>query len=161
MKIYFKSIKNDEVLNYEGDLKLLNSMNHSSLIKEFKEVTGPIKFNEANGVLIVEFDLVYTIKVTSMISFEDFDFRAKLQDTLYFTLSKELESDDIILVDDGFTIEEAIYTLILTELPTNIHQDGETYEESEEFHVYSEDELEEELEKDSESPFDVLKDLEF
>ena len=159
MKINYKSIQEVEVLSYDGDINIYNELNHSSFINSFKSVKGKITLSKVDDYLIIDFDLDYLIDAISMISFKNFDYKSNLKEKLYLTNNKDFETEDIIFYDDGFLLEELIYSLIITDLPINLSIEGEKYEEGEGYKVLSEDDLNN-LDND-ESPFDCLKDIDF
>ena len=158
MKINYKSIKDKESLNYECDTKLLNELNHNNFIKKINNVKGIIEFdNTSEDILIIKFDLDYSLNVLSTISLNEFEYNATLEEELYLTNNKELESEDIIYLKDGFELDEIIYSLIVTDLPITLKQEGEHYENGDNYKVLSEDEVEKERSEFNSSPFDDIK----
>lgn len=161
MKINFKSIKDKETIEYEADANLLNELNSDTFVKKFNKVEGEISFDNTGDVLVVTFDLSYSLEVLSTVSLKPFEYNSQLKDELYLTNNKEMENEEIIYLKDGFEIDELIYSLVITDLPITLKMDDETYPESEEFKVLSEDEYNSLKEEDSDSPFDSLKDINF
>ena len=161
MKINFKSIKDKETLEYEADANLLNELNSDTFVKEFKKVDGEVSFDNSGDVLVVSFKLTYTLEVLSTVSLKLFEYSSFLEDELYLTNNKEMENEEIIYLKDGFELDELIYSLVITDLPITLKMDDETYPESEEFKVLSEDEYNSLKENESDSPFDSLKDIDF
>lgn len=161
MKINFKSIKDKETLEYEADANLLNELNSDTFVKEFKKVDGEVSFDNSGDVLVVSFKLNYTLEVLSTVSLKPFEYSSFLEDELYLTNNKEMENEEIIYLKDGFELDELIYSLVITDLPITLKMDDETYPESEEFKVLSEDEYNSLKENESDSPFDSLKDIDF
>lgn len=163
MNINFDSFKENakEVIEYNEDKNLLNTFNHSSIIESINLIKGEIVLEKVNGILIANFDLKANLDVISSYTLNPFNKDFFIKDTLYLTNDKNYENNEVIYVESNFVLEDIIYSLLLTNIPINIHQENEKIEENEEFHVYSEDELEKEREEDGDSPFDKLKDLEF
>lgn len=161
MIINFDSFKEgvNENIIYKEDKETFKKFNFSKIITSINKVEGTINFNKLNDILIINFDLNSSLTVVSSYSLEEFDMNLPLKDTLYLTNKKENENDEIILVNQSFALEEIIYSLLVTEVPINVHKEGEIIETNEEFHIYSEEELENEKEKEHDSPFDILKDL--
>ncbi len=159
MIIYFDSIKegNVESINYSGNIYNFNKFNQSSIISKFNSIDGEICLSKTNNILIVKFNLKCNIDAISSYSLNVFKTDIKIEDELYLTNLKEFENDEIIYCSQSINLDEIIYSLAVTAVPIDIHQEGEELPSGEDFKVYSEDELENELNnEDKESPFDIL-----
>ncbi len=161
MFINIDSIKNnkEETILYDGELSIYSKLNHSSIIKDIKEVSGKINLIKVNNILSLEFDLTSKLLIESAYTLKEIDYILPIKDTLYFTNEIDLESEEVFFVKSKVDLEETIYSLIITLLPLNAHGENEVLPSNDEFKVYSEDELELENEENHDSPFDVLKDL--
>ncbi len=158
MKINYKSIKDKESIEYNADISILNELNHNNFIKKFNNVNGIINFdNTSQDVLIINFDLDYSLNVLSTVSLEEFEYNSNLKEELYLTNDKELENDEIIYLKDGFELENIIYSLIITDLPIRLAKENETYKEEDGYRILTEDELEKERNESHSSPFDDIK----
>lgn len=159
MKIEFSKIKNHEKIEFLGDLKYFNNQKNISTIKEYKEVKANISLERANDITIIKYDIDAKLKVYSTLSGEEFDYPLHVVETLYYTENKELESEDVFFINEGYVnLEDEIYSLIITSIPLILHKKGEKYPKGENYRVISEDELNED-DGSGFSPFDKLKDL--
>ena len=106
---------------------------------------------------ITERDIPPTIN-TCLVNIEKkdpkiFPYNFHLEDKLYFTSDENFENDDVIyLENEYFDIDNIIYSLIITSLPLNIHQDNEKIAKIEGVSEDIEDDI-------TSSPFDKLKDI--
>lgn len=161
MYLNFDSIRNnhEEEIIYHGDKDKLNSLNHSSIIKDIKDVEGKIYLTKVNNILSLSFNIDVNLIIESAYTLKDIPYFIKIDETLYYTNDESLESEEVFLTKNKLDLEEIIYSLIITLVPLNAHGGNETLPSSDEFKVYSEEELEKENSSDKESPFDILKDL--
>ncbi|HKL72829.1 MAG TPA: hypothetical protein VJY64_01470 [Candidatus Onthovivens sp.] len=161
MKINLLSLKENESFEYIEDLSLLNNINSSSILKKFLSVKGTIDLVYIDDVLTINFKLNCLLEVLSSYTYEPFEYALKVFDSLSFTNKKEMETDDIILIEKSFELEPLIYSLVLTLIPTNAHKKGEKLPKTDEYAVLTEDEYNEELKKETGNSFDILKDIDF
>ncbi len=159
MKIDFAKVKGKEVIDYSGDLNYFNNFNKSKTIKEFKSVEGKVTLEKADAVLIIKYDINAVLDVFSTLTNEPFVYPIFIDETLYYTSEKEMESEDVFYIKEGrIELEEDIYSLIVTSLPLILHKEGEEFPHGKNYRVLKEDELNED-DGSSYSPFDKLKDL--
>lgn len=159
MKIDFAKVKGKEVIDYSGDLNYFNNFNKSKTIKEFKSVEGKVTLEKADAVLIIKYDINAVLDVFSTLTNEPFEYPISIDETLYYTSEKEMESEDVFYIKEGrIELEEDIYSLIVTSLPLILHKEGEEFPHGKNYRVLKEDELNED-DGSSYSPFDKLKDL--
>lgn len=159
MKIDFAKVKGKEVIDYSGDLNYFNNFNKSKTIKEFKSVEGKVTLEKADAVLIIKYDINAVLDVFSTLTNEPFEYPIFIDETLYYTSEKEMESEDVFYIKEGrIELEEDIYSLIVTSLPLILHKEGEEFPHGKNYRVLKEDELNED-DGSSYSPFDKLKDL--
>lgn len=159
MKIDFSKVKGKEVIDYSGDLNYFNNFNKSKTIKEFKSVEGKVTLEKADAVLIIKYDINAVLDVFSTLTNEPFEYPISIDETLYYTSEKEMESEDVFYIKEGrIELEEDIYSLIVTSLPLILHKEGEEFPQGKNYRVLKEDELNED-DGSSYSPFDKLKDL--
>lgn len=159
MKIDFAKVKGKEVIDYSGDLNYFNNFNKSKTIKEFKSVEGKVTLEKADAVLIIKYDINAVLDVFSTLTNEPFEYPIFIDETLYYTSEKEMESEDVFYIKEGrIELEEDIYSLIITSLPLILHKEGEEFPHGKNYRVLKEDELNED-DGSSYSPFDKLKDL--
>ncbi len=160
MRIDFNKVHEEETLDYTGDLSYFNSLKSISTIKEYKKVTGKITLEKADSVLIVHYLLKPVLTVYSTLSGEPFDYIFTIDEKLYYTDQKELDSEEVFYIKEGYIdLNVEIYSLIITSLPMVLHKDGEEYPHGDNYRVLSEDELDKEVDDSKFSPFDKLKDL--
>lgn len=161
MNINFSSFKegSKEVINYLPSIVELNEINHSSIISKINKIEGEITFSKVNDILIVEFSLTSNIDAISAYSLKVINKDIDIIDTLYFTNDKNNETEEVFYTKDIISLDEIVYSLLLTSIPLNIHGDDEKLPSGDDFKVYSEDELIDELNEEKESPFDCLKDI--
>ncbi len=159
MKIDFAKVKGKETIAYSGDLNYFNNFNKSKTIKEFKSVEGKVTLEKADAVLIIKYDINAVLDVFSTLTNEPFEYPISIDETLYYTSEKEMESEDVFYIKEGrIELEEDIYSLIVTSLPLILHKEGEEFPHGKNYRVLKEDELNED-DGSSYSPFDKLKDL--
>ncbi len=159
MKIDFAKVKGKETIAYSGDLNYFNNFNKSKTIKEFKSVEGKVTLEKADAVLIIKYDIKAVLDVFSTLTNEPFEYPISIDETLYYTSEKEMESEDVFYIKEGrIELEEDIYSLIVTSLPLILHKEGEEFPHGKNYRVLKEDELNED-DGSSYSPFDKLKDL--
>ena len=159
MKIDFAKVKGKETIAYSGDLNYFNNFNKSKTIKEFKSVEGKVTLEKADAVLIIKYDINAILDVFSTLTNEPFEYPISIDETLYYTSEKEMESEDVFYIKEGrIELEEDIYSLIVTSLPLILHKEGEEFPHGKNYRVLKEDELNED-DGSSYSPFDKLKDL--
>lgn len=159
MKIDFAKVKGKETIAYSGDLNYFNNFNKSKTIKEFKSVAGKVTLEKADAVLIIKYDINAVLDVFSTLTNEPFEYPISIDETLYYTSEKEMESEDVFYIKEGrIELEEDIYSLIVTSLPLILHKEGEEFPHGKNYRVLKEDELNED-DGSSYSPFDKLKDL--
>ena len=94
MKIDFAKVKGKETIAYSGDLNYFNNFNKSKTIKEFKSVEGKVTLEKADAVLIIKYDINAVLDVFSTLTNEPFEYPISIDETLYYTSEKEMESDD-------------------------------------------------------------------
>lgn len=159
MKIDFAKVKGKETIAYSGDLNYFNNFNKSKTIKEFKSVEGKVTLEKADAVLIIKYDINAVLDVFSTLTNEPFEYPISIDETLYYTSEKEMESEDVFYIKEGrIELEEDIYSLIVTSLPLILHKEGEEFPHGKNYRVLKEDELNED-DGSLYSPFDKLKDL--
>ena len=159
MKIDFAKVKGKETIAYSGDLNYFNNFNKSKTIKEFKSVEGKVTLEKADAVLIIKYDIKAVLDVFSTLTNEPFEYPISIDETLYYTSEKEMESEDVFYIKEGrIELEEDIYSLIVTSLPLILHKEGEEFPHGKNYRVLKEDELNED-DGSLYSPFDKLKDL--
>ena len=161
MNINFSSFKegSKETISYSPLIETLNELNHSSIISKINNASGEITFSKVNDILIIDFDLIFNIDAISAYSLKNINKNIDVVDTLYFTNDQNNESEEVFYTKEIISLDEIVYSLLLTSIPLNILGDDETLPSGDDFNVYSEDELIVELNKEKESPFDVLKDI--
>lgn len=165
MKLSFFNINKKETLTYKGDPKLFNELNRSTVIQNFNSVSGKIYVDRYDEVCVVRFKITANLVVLSSLTNEPFNYKFKLDDVLCYTRQESyaaIEKDIILTPENYIDLEETIYSLIITSLPTRLVKKSETYPQGENYRVMSEEEyLESKKAEENGSPFDVLKDLEF
>ena len=159
MRLDFSKVDAKTIINIDENSSTLKKYNHSSVIEEINSVTGTVTTERADEVIIVKYNLKANLLVYSSISGDLFDYIMNVNETLYYTNNKALESEDIFFEDkDYIDLNEDIYSLIVTNLPIKLHKKGEKYPSGDNYRVLTEDELNE-YSGDQTSPFDALKDL--
>lgn len=160
MRIDFSKIKTKETLNYQGDIAYFNSAANIKAIKAYKDINGLVTVEKADSVIVIKYDINAVLTVYSTLSGEPFDYPLEISETLYYSDDKDMESEDVFFVPEGYIdLNEEIYSLIIASLPLVLHKEGEEYPKGENYRVLSEDDLIKEDEDISNSPFDKLKDL--
>ncbi|MBR1581567.1 MAG: DUF177 domain-containing protein [Bacilli bacterium] len=158
MKIYFKEINGTKDFDIAIDLKKLNEEYESSTIKKINSLSGTIKANKVDDILILDFQIDSNLTLISSYSLKDFDKDFSVDDTLYFTDEEECASEDTLLVKNEIDIDNIVYSLLVTSLPIKLYADDEKVIKGNGYRVLKEGEEDEE--NDESSPFDVLKDIE-
>lgn len=159
MRIDFSKVKSFEKIDYIGDLNFYNNTKSLKTIKDYKSVKGVVEIQKADSVIIVKYDIHAVLNVLSTLSGEEFEYPLDVNETLYYTDKKEMDSEDVFYVKEGYVdLDQEIYSLIITSIPLILHKEGEEYPKGKNYRVISEDEIDENDESNY-SPFDKLKDL--
>ena len=159
MRIDFSKVKSFEKIDYIGDLNFYNNTKSLKTIKDYKSVEGIVEIQKADSVIIVKYDIHAVLSVLSTLSGEEFEYPLDVNETLYYTDKKEMDSEDVFYVKEGYVdLDQEIYSLIITSIPLILHKEGEEYPKGKNYRVISEDEIHENDESNY-SPFDKLKDL--
>lgn len=159
MRIDFSKVKSFEKIDYIGDLNFYNNTKSFKTIKDYKSVEGVVEIQKADSVIIVKYDIHAVLNVLSTLSGEEFEYPLDVNETLYYTDKKEMDSEDVFYVKEGYVdLDQEIYSLIITSIPLILHKEGEEYPKGKNYRVISEDEIDEN-DGSNYSPFDKLKDL--
>ena len=159
MRIDFSKVKSFEKIDYIGDLNFYNNTKSLKTIKDYKSVEGVVEIQKADFVIIVKYDIHAVFNVLSTLSGEEFEYPLDVNETLYYTDKKEMDSEDVFYVKEGYVdLDQEIYSLIITSIPLILHKEGEEYPKGKNYRVISEDEIDEN-DGSNYSPFDKLKDL--
>lgn len=159
MRIDFSKVKSFEKIDYIGDLNFYNNTKSLKTIKEYKSVEGVVEIQKADSVIIVRYDIHAVLNVLSTLSGEEFEYPLDVNETLYYTDKKEMDSEDVFYVKEGYVdLDQEIYSLIITSIPLILHKEGEEYPKGKNYRVISEDEIDEN-DGSNYSPYDKLKDL--
>ena len=159
MRIDFSKVKSFEKIDYIGDLNFYNNTKSLKTIKDYKSVEGVVEIQKADSVIIVKYDIHAVLSVLSTLSGEKFEYPLDVNETLYYTDKKEMDSEDVFYVKEGYVdLDQEIYSLIITSIPLILHKEGEEYPKGKNYRVISEDEIDE-SDGSNYSPFDKLKDL--
>lgn len=159
MRIDFSKVKSFEKIDYIGDLNFYNNTKRLKTIKDYKSVEGVVEIQKADSVIIVKYDIHAVLSVLSTLSGEEFEYPLDVNETLYYTDKKEMDSEDVFYVKEGYVdLDQEIYSLIITSIPLILHKEGEEYPKGKNYRVISEDEIDEN-DGSNYSPFDKLKDL--
>ena len=160
MKIYFSQAKDHELFEYNSLLEDYVDGTDSTL-KGINSSNGEIEINKIDHSLIVKVNVLFNIDVVSSYSAEVFKTKIKINDDLYFTNSKSLDSDEFIFVNDEIDLDYYIYSLLITSIPLNVHKPGENLPKGDGYRVLSEEEFRKEKEESCGNAFDSLKDIDF
>ncbi len=159
MRIDFSKVKSFEKIDYIGDLNFYNNTKSLKTIKDYKSVEGVVEIQKADSVIIVKYDIHAVLSVLSTLSGEEFEYPLDINETLYYTDKKEMDSEDVFYVKEGYVdLDQEIYSLIITSIPLILHKEGEEYPKGKNYRVISEDEIDEN-DGSNYSPFDKLRDL--
>lgn len=159
MRIDFSKVKSFEKIDYIGDLNFYNNAKSLKTIKDYKSIEGVVEIQKADSVIIVKYDIHAVLNVLSTLSGEEFEYPLDINETLYYTDKKEMDSEDVFYVKEGYVdLDQEIYSLIITSIPLILHKEGEEYPKGKNYRVISEDEIDEN-DGSNYSPFDKLKDL--
>ena len=159
MRIDFSKVKSFEKIDYIGDLNFYNNTKSLKTIKDYKSVEGVVEIQKADSAIIVKYDIHAVLNVLSTLSGEEFEYPLDVNETLYYTDKKEMDSEDVFYVKEGYVdLDQEIYSLIITSIPLILHKEGEEYPKGKNYRVISEDEIDEN-DGSNYSPFDKLKDL--
>ena len=159
MRIDFSKVKSFEKIDYIGDLNFYNNTKSLKTIKDYKSVEGVVEIQKADSVIIVKYDIHAVLNVLSTLSGEEFEYPLDVNETLYYTDKKEMDSEDVFYVKEGYVdLDQEIYSLIITSIPLILHKEGEEYPKGKNYRVISEDEIDEN-DGSNYSPFDKLKEL--
>ena len=165
MKLSFFNVNKKETLTYKGDASIYNELNKSSCIKSFNSINGKILVDRYEEVVVCRFKITANLVVLSSLTNEPFNYKLKIDDVLCYTRKESyaaVEKDIILTSENYIDLEEVIYSLVITNLPTRLVKKSETYPQGEHYRVISEEEYFKSKEKEeNESPFDALKDLDF
>lgn len=159
MRIDFSKVKSFEKIDYIGDLNFYNNTKSLKTIKDYKSVEGVVEIQKVDSVIIVKYDIHAVLNVLSTLSGEEFEYPLDVNETLYYTDKKEMDSEDVFYVKEGYVdLDQEIYSLIITSIPLILHKEGEEYPKGKNYRVISEDEIDEN-DGSNYSPFDKLKNL--
>lgn len=165
MKLSFFNVNKKETLTYKGDVNVYNELNKSSYIQSFNSVSGKIIVDRYEEVVVCHFKITANLVVLSSLTNEPFNYKLKIDDVLCYTRQESyaaIEKDIILTPENYIDLEEVIYSLIITSLPTRLVKKSESYPQGENYRVISEEEyLKDKENEEGGSPFDVLKDLDF
>ena len=144
MRIDFSKVKSFEKIDYIGDLNFYNNTKSLKTIKDYKSVEGVVEIQKADSVIIVKYDIHAVLNVLSTLSGEEFEYPLDVNETLYYTDKKEMDSEDVFYVKEGYVdLDQEIYSLIITSIPLILHKEGEEYPKGKNYRVISEDEIDE------------------
>ena len=126
MRIDFSKVKSFEKIDYIGDLNFYNNTKRLKTIKDYKSVEGVVEIQKADSVIIVKYDIHAVLSVLSTLSGEEFEYPLDVNETLYYTDKKEMDSEDVFYVKEGYVdLDQEIYSLIITSIPLILHKEGE------------------------------------
>ena len=152
MKIYLNTIKDVEHYEFD-DVYELNKILNYFQIKKFNNIHASFSITKMESIYELNICLDACIDIVSSYTLKVFPYNFHLEDKLYFTSDENFENDDVIyLENEYFDIDNIIYSLIITSLPLNIHQDNEKIAKIEGVSEDIEDDI-------ASSPFDKLKDI--
>ena len=154
MKIIFSSIKENEVEDYSSNIKHLNELNHSKIIKSFVGVENHVILNKVDEILAIKIKSKVELIAYSSYTLKPFKYKMNIDDELFYSIDPTYESEDVFLIDNEFDLDDIIYSLIITSMPLNAHPKNEKPIEGDGYRVLKEEDLDVES-----SPFDKLKDL--
>lgn len=153
MRIYLNTIKDKENYILE-DVGRLDELNSYFQIKKFNSINCNLEISKLDNIYELKVELDSEISAISSYSLKVFPYKLSLNDKLYFTLNELYENDDVILLENDFIdIDEIIYSLIITEIPVNIHAKDESLKDYGDIGVLKEEEVV------YQSKFDVLDDI--
>lgn len=153
MRIYLNTIKDKENYILE-DVGRLDELNSYFQIKKFNSINCNLEISKLDNIYELKVELDSEISAISSYSLKVFPYKLSLNDKLYFTLNELYENDDVILLENDFIdIDEIIYSLIITEIPVNIHEKDESLKNYGDIGVLKEEEVV------HQSKFDVLDDI--
>jgi len=158
MEIIYSQSKSHETLPYSSKLEKYFNVNNS-IIKEIKDINGTIILNFVSDTLIVKLRLLAKLTVLSSYTGNPFKLSLNINEDLFFTDKKELESEDIILVKDSIDLDYYIYSFLITSLPIDLHKKGEVLSSGEGYRVLKESDLKKEKKNSSNNPFTKLDDI--
>ncbi|MBP5694140.1 MAG: DUF177 domain-containing protein [Bacilli bacterium] len=159
MKLQLFNVKDERIITYKDNGSTFNELNHSKVIKEFKDVTGTVGVKKVGKIYFVTFDIKAKLIVYSSLTYEPFEYTHELSEDLQFCNDEKYCDEDTILLDnDAVNLDEIIYSLIITSLPIKLAKKGEKAPSGENFRVLTEEEYLKEKESEG-NPFDKLKDL--
>ena len=162
MRLSFFNIQKKESFGYKGNPEIYNKLNNTTNIVSFNSVSGKIGVERIEEVCIIRFKITANLVVRSSVSNDPFNYKLKIDEVLCYTTKKSYVTNDYIILEDKdyIEIEEVVYSLIVTNLPIQLHKKSETYPEGENFKVLTEEEYYAQKENEDEpNAFDVLKDL--
>ena len=139
MKIYFNDVKNTLTISYNSHLQDY-CKDDAPVLRKINKMNGEIHFSKVDNVLISSYTNI------------PFNYKMELDEELFFTDSKEMDSDELIYTKDEIDLDYYVYSLVLTSIPINVHKKGET--------IYRDDSDDSQEEVKS-SPFDVLEGIDF
>lgn len=151
MKIYFNDVKNTLTISYNSHLQDY-CKDDAPVLRKINKMNGEIHFSKVDNVLICKLNLLVECLVVSSYTNIPFNYKMELDEELFFTDSKEMDSDELIYTKDEIDLDYYVYSLVLTSIPINVHKKGET--------IYRDDSDDSQEEVKS-SPFDVLEGIDF
>ncbi len=159
MNIYFNQVKDHDEVSFESSLNKF--FKEDALLKKINNCKGTITLNKAENTLIINFNILCNINITSSYTGVPFNKEIKIDDTLYFTNTKSLDSDDIIFVKDLIDLDYYVYSLLITSIPVDAHKDGEKLPKGKDYRVLTEDEYLKEKASSGSNAFSALNDIDF
>ena len=158
MKFEFIDINRPIILPIRLDLNNFNKLYSNDIINKFNSINGEIIINKVNSVYIFDIHILANLNLTSSLSLKKFDEDYEINETLYFTNNEEYKSEDTEFIEGFIDIDNLIYSLLITNIPINIHAPNEKGTiVGEGYRVIKEEELE--TEKSKSSPFDILDEI--
>jgi len=153
MKIYINSIKDNQAISLDN-VEQLNKLNCYFSIKSFNSIKGIATLNLVDNIIKLNIKANLALTLVSSYSLKNFNDNIEIDEELFFTDNQEFENDDIFNLDKNYIdLDEIIYSLTVTSIPVDVHQEGEDISSLDGYKIYQEDEIE------NTSPFDCLKDI--
>ena len=148
MKISLSGVSEKGSNRNYNNVEALNKLNCCEYIKSFDKCVGTIKLSNLTNIISFKYNLDVELTVISAYTNKPFTYKLKIDDEIFYTSHKEYDSEEVFYSSkDRIDVDQDVYSLIITLIPCNIHDEGEQPHLNEEEESYS-------------SPFDCLKNLE-
>ena len=160
MKINRLELKINVPVTYEDVIDFKNASYDSYHVRNIKDCHVVAVATEYGEFLSVKINISCTVLTTSAYTLKNLDYEVKIKDELCFTDNKDLEDAYFYEKLPQIDLDDYIFSLIVTNVPTKVVGKNEKLPESGDgYRIMSEEDFYNEKKNKKSSPFDVLDNL--